>query len=486
VLLILTGGCRALEILKGDINLNQIASDDGVVTVGFREPKPYEISVDAYTMSRNGNIDLFLDRYQFQPFGRILDFNYDLEFNAEKYSYSGVIDNIGLFLYMPEKDIWIDTGSKLDLQKLTFSTSQKCLSSVALIKKLGIIPNSSIYEKRSELLEDPPAESIGYESGFAYSLDGVNFIGLDSDYLNFGCAHDLKAGKFKVDEAVVQSKENLKDYGRRTVYWKVYVVWSTGSFEKAYVEGYVRSKSGEPVEDVKVSFLNNVTGEEQQEVSGSDGYYATYLEDGEYKIFARADDGRYIDFKSLISAYSFNRSLVPLKHVNTINLILRPIDKWMGKLNLTGELEHPTDIVYMEVQFDFSFNVDSSGNITGKGTGKYLDVKVEPKIEGIFYFIEETPDFNVSIIGKKEGERILISLEADSRIVASIQSPQVGTVSKAEPVDWLDLLLLSARLNEVSFPILDGASTKIGGALGDAAFRVESQGEIEIFIDDKF
>ena len=92
----------------------------------------------------------------------------------------------------------------------------------------------------------------------------------------------------------------------------------------------------------------------------------------------------------------------------------------------------------------------------------------------------------MSIIGKKEGERILISLEADSRIVASIQSPQVGTVSKAEPVDWLDLLLLSARLNEVSFPILDGASTKIGGALGDAAFRVESQGEIEIFIDDKF
>jgi hypothetical protein len=139
----------------------------------------------------------------------------------------------------------------------------------------------------------------------------------------------------------------------------------------------------------------------------------------------------------------------------------------------------------MEVQFDFNFNVDSSGNITGIGTGKYLDVKVEPKIEGIFYFIEEAPDFDVTIMGKKEGERIYIIFEADSRIVASIQSPQVGTVSEAEPVDWLSLLLLSARLNEVSFPILDGASSKIGGALGDASFRVESQGEIEIFIDDK-
>ena len=115
-----------------------------------------------------------------------------------------------------------------------------------------------------------------------------------------------------------------------------------------------------------------------------------------------------------------------------------------------------------------------------------MDVEVEQKIEGIFYFIEETPDFDVTIRGRKEGERIFITFEANSKMVASIQSPQVGTVSKAEPVDWLDLLLLSARLKEVSFPILDGASTKIGGALGDAAFRVESQGEIEIFIDDKF
>lgn len=485
MLIILTSGCRALEILKGNISLNYITSDDGVVTVRFSELKPYEISIVPELRSRNEDIDLFFDKYRFQPFGRVLDFDYDLEFNAERCSNSGVINDIGLFIYMPEKDVWIDTGSKLDLQKLTFSTSQKYLSSVALVKKLGIVPDSSIYKMRYEMLEDSPAKFIGYESGFAYSLDGVNFIGVDAGYLNFGCAYDLKAGRFKIDEAVVPSQENLKDNGRMTVYWKAYVVWSTGSFEKAYVEGYVRSRSGEPVEDVNISFLNNTTGDEQQEVSGGDGFYATYLRDGEYMIFARADDGRYIDIESWISAYSFNRSLVPSKQINTINLTLRPIDKWRGKLNLTGELEHPTDVVHMEVQFDFNFNVDSSGNITGIGTGKYLDVKVEPKIEGIFYFIEEAPDFDVTIMGKKEGERIYIIFEADSRIVASIQSPQVGTVSEAEPVDWLSLLLLSARLNEVSFPILDGASSKIGGALGDASFRVESQGEIEIFIDDK-
>ncbi|MCL5985399.1 MAG: carboxypeptidase-like regulatory domain-containing protein [Actinobacteria bacterium] len=485
LLIILASGCRALEVLKGNKNLNQIASADGVVIIEFREPKPYEVSIGTELISREEDIELFFGRYRFEPFGRILDFNYDLEFSADESSGSEVIDDLGLFIYMPDKDVWVDTGSKLDLQKLTFSTSQRSLSSVALVRKLGILPGSSIYKLRNEMLKDPPEEFMGYESGFAYSLDGMNFIGVDAGYLNLGSAHDLKTGRFKVDAAVVQSQENLKDYGRRTVYWKAYVVWNTGSFEKAYVEGYVRSKSGEPIEGVSVFFLNDITGEEHQEVSGSDGFYATYLNDGDYTILARADDGRYIDLKTWISAYSFNKSLLPSKHINLINLTLRPIDKWRGELNLTGELEHPTDIVHIEVQFYFNFNVDPNGIITGKGNGSYVDVSVEPKIEGIFYFIEEAPDFEVTIMGKKEGEHISLTFKADSRIVASIQSPQVGTISEAEPVDWLSMLLLSARLNEVSFPILDGASAKISGALGDASFNVKSQGEVEIFIDDR-
>ena len=484
VLVIFMSGCRAIEILRGDDDPNQVISDDGAVTVKFREPKPYEISISPKPVSEGEGTELFLEGYQFKPFGRVLDFDYDMELHVDRYLGSETIDDLRLFIYMPEKGVWIDTDSELDPQKFEFSTSQRYLSSFALVKDLGLKPPSSLYDLRDEILDKQPDGFVGYESGFAYSLDGVNFIGVDAGYLNFGCAHDLKAGGFKVEEVTVQSQENIGDFSGKMIYWKAYVVWSTGSLEKSYVEGYVRSRSGDPVGEVNVSFFNNNTNEEHQEVSDSDGYYATYLNDGNYTILALADDGRYIEHKALISTYSFNRSLVPSKHINEINLTLHSIDRWKGKLNLTGELEHPTDIVHMDIKIDFDFNIDSDGTITGKGKGTYLDIEVEPKIEGIFYFIEEAPDFEVTIMGRKEAGRISLAFKADSRIIASIQSPQVGTVSEAEPMDWLSPFLLSARLNEVSFPILDGASAKIGSVLGDASFSVESLGEIEIFIND--